>query len=107
MARSQALTADPGVEGFTIILEWLKQSVRAASDRPIHETVAVFIDKASALDFLAGRLTPRALADRAQLRLWDGETSLENLRLTRLAEDDFVSTYKMTNYQLDPGVTCP
>ena len=107
MARSQALTADPGVDGFTIILEWLKQSVRAASDRPIHETVAVFIDKASALDFLAGRLTPRALADRAQLRLWDGETSLENLRLTRLAEDDFVSTYKMTNYQLDPGVTCP
>jgi hypothetical protein len=107
MARSQALTADPGVEGFTIILEWLKQSARAASDRPIHETVAVFIDKASALDFLAGRIAPRALADRAQIRLWDGETSLENLRLTRLAEDDFVSTYKMKNYQPDPRVTCP
>lgn len=107
MARSQALTADPGVEGFTIILEWLKQSARAASDRPIHETVAVFIDKASALDFLAGRIAPRALADRAQIRLWDGETSLENLRLTRLVEDDFVSTYKMKNYQPDPRVTCP
>ncbi len=107
MARSQALTADPGVEGFTIILEWLKQSARAASDRPIHETVAVFIDKASALDFLAGRITPRALADRADIRLWDGETSLQNLHLTRISEDDFVSTYKIKNYQLEPGVTCP
>ena len=107
MARSQALTADPGVEGFTIILEWIKQSARAASDRPIHETVAVFIDKASALDFLAGRITPRALADRADIRLWDGETSLQNLHLTRISEDDFVSTYKIKNYQLEPGVTCP
>jgi hypothetical protein len=107
MGQSPALRADPAVEGFTIILDWLKPSARAASDRPVNETIAVFIDKTSALAFLSGKATPLELANHAEIRLWDGETSLEHLRLTRLAEDDFVSTHKMANYQLAPGVTCP
>jgi hypothetical protein len=107
MGRSQSLNADPAVEGFTIILDWLKQSTRADNERPVSETIAVHIDKASALAFLAGRETPVELANRAVIQLWDGETSLGHLHLTRLAEDDFVSTHKMANYQLAPGVTCP
>lgn len=107
MARSQALTADPALDGFGIILDWLKQSAAAASDRPVLETIAVLIDKPPALEFLAGRMTPRALADRADIRLWDGETPQGHLRLTRISEDNFVSTYKVKNYQLEPGVTCP
>ncbi len=107
MTRSQALTADPTVEGFTIILDWLKQSARSASDRPVQETIAVFIDKSAALDFLSSKATALELAGRAKILLWDGEKPLGTLRVTQLKDDDFVSTYKVKNYQLDPGVTCP
>jgi len=105
MTRSQALTADPDLDGFTIILEWLKETV-ARGDRPLHETIAVFIEKVAALDFLAGRLTPRGLADRAKILLWEGETPRGPIRVT-LYTDNFVATYKIKNYQVEPGITCP
>ncbi len=105
MTRSQALTADRDLDGFTIILEWLKETA-SRGDRPLHETIAVFIDKGAALDFLAGRIAPRALADRAKILLWEGETPRGPIRVT-LYNDDFVATYKVKNYQVEPGVTCP
>jgi hypothetical protein len=36
---------------------------------------------------------------------WDGETALGPLRLAAW-DDNFVSTYKVKNYELEPGVTC-
>lgn len=107
MGRSQALVADPALDGFGIILDWLKQSAQPAGDRPIYETIAVFIDKAAAVSYLDGKATPRELADHANILAWDGETPLGRLRVTKVAHDDFVATYQIKNYQPDPGVTCP
>jgi len=106
MAADSALVRDGALDGFTVILEWLKQGARGAAGRPIHETIAVFIDKAPALEYLAGRAKAGDLASRARVYGWDGETPLGQLRLTAW-DDDFVSTFKVQNYQLAAGVTCP
>src|SRR2546426_3394459 len=50
MAKDPAVPADPALDGFTLILEWMKQTPRAAGDRPIHETIAVFVHKPMARD---------------------------------------------------------
>lgn len=105
MGDSAALVADRLVDGFTLILEWLKQAP-AAGARPVHETMAVFVEKPTAAEYLAGRLPVRELAARARVLAWDGERALGQLRLSAW-DDDFVATYKVKNYQLEAGVTCP
>jgi hypothetical protein len=106
MTRPAGILADPGLDGFTVILEWLKQAPTAASARPVHETIAVFLERPVVADYIAGRIAGRELASRARVLGWDGETSLGPLRLASW-EDDFVSTYKVSNYQLAPGISCP
>jgi hypothetical protein len=105
MTRPPGLLQDGTLDGFTVILEWLKQTPTAGG-RPVHETIAVFLDRSSAADFVAGRMPVRDLAARARVLGWDGEKSLGPLRLASW-DDDFVSTYKVSNYQLAPGVSCP
>jgi hypothetical protein len=106
MTAMPGLMADPALDGFTVILEWLKQAAATPSGRPVHETIAAFMDRATASDYIAGRVPARELAARARVLGWDGETALGPLRLTSW-EDDFVATYKVSNYQLAPGVSCP
>ena len=97
--------ADPSLDGFTVIVEWLKQHSMAGADRPIHETIAVFVDRALALEYLAGTVPPRDLAGRARVMAWDGASALGALNVSAW-EDNFVSTYKVQNYQLEKGVSC-
>ena len=106
MATSPGLLSDTSLDGFTVILEWLKQAPTTPNGRPIHETIATFMDRATAGDYLAGRLPARDLAARSRVLAWDGETSLGPIRLTSW-DDDFVMTYKVSNYQVAPGVSCP
>ncbi|MBI4638222.1 MAG: hypothetical protein HY727_17940 [Candidatus Rokubacteria bacterium] len=104
MARDAALLADGSVDGFTVVLEWQKDAQRQG-ERPIHETIAAFVDKPTAVDYLAGRLRPDELVARARVLGWDGETPRGTLRL-QAWDDNFVATYKVKNYQLEPGVSC-
>ena len=106
MTRPAGILTDPSLDGFTVILEWLKQAPTAASVRPVHETIAVFLERPVVADYIAGRISGRELSSRARVLGWDGETSLGQLRVASW-EDDFVSTYKVSNYQLAPGVSCP
>ena len=106
MAATPGLLQDSSLDGFTVILEWLKQTPANPNARPVHETIASFLDRASASDYVAGRLSARELSSRARILAWDGETSLGPIRLTSW-EDDFVSTYKVANYQVAQGMSCP
>jgi hypothetical protein len=106
MAADPALRADNALDGFTLILEWLKQVPRAAGERPVHETIAIFVTKPAALEYLHGRVPVGQLARWARVLAWDGEQAVGPIRLTAW-EDDFVATYKVANYQLAPGVNCP
>ncbi len=104
MAAHAALLADPAVDGFTLIVGWLKQAARAGA-QPVQETIAVFLPRPVAADYLAGRAKIQVLAARGQVFGYDGATPLGQLRL-QAWEDSFLSTYQMANYQPDPGVTC-
>ena len=105
MTQDRAIAADPSIDGFTVILEWLKQAPRAAGARPVHETIAIFVEKPIAMDYLAGRLRTREVAERAKVLGFDGETALGELRLTAW-DDNFVATYKVANYEVEKGITC-
>ncbi|MBI2017265.1 MAG: hypothetical protein HYS77_17280 [Candidatus Rokubacteria bacterium] len=105
MTQDHTLAADPSIDGFTVILEWLKQAPRAAGARPVHETIAVFVEKPLATDYLAGRLRTREVAERAKVLGFDGETALGELQLTAW-DDNFVATYKVANYEVEKGITC-
>ena len=105
MGRTSGLVADKQLDGFTVILEWLKQVPSSAGARPVHETIAVFFERATVAEYLGGRLPSRDLAVRARVLAWDGETALGPMRV-RSWDDDFVATYKVANYQLAPGVSC-
>lgn len=105
MAANAALVADPSLDGFTIILSWQKQGVKAPGGNPIHETIAVFMAKALAGDYLSARIGINELAQKAKVLGFDGQTRLGDLRITGWA-DNFVSTFKVANYQVDPSVNC-
>jgi hypothetical protein len=105
MAAYVPPASDPTVDGFTVIVEWLKQHSMGGAERPIHETIAVFVDRATALEYLAGSVAPRDLASRARVMAWDGADALGALQVSAW-EDNFVATYKVQNYQLEKGVTC-
>jgi hypothetical protein len=106
MAGPSGLLADSGLDGFTVILEWLKQTPASASARPVHETIAAFFERSIVAEYIGGRLPARELAARARILAWDGETALGSMRV-RSWDDDFVATYKVSNYQVAPGVACP
>jgi hypothetical protein len=105
MTKSPAVAADPALDGFTVILEWMKQAPRTPGERPVHETIAVFIEKPVAVDYLAGTLPITEVASKARVLGFDGETPLGPLRLA-VWDDNFVSTFKVSNYVLEPGVSC-
>jgi hypothetical protein len=98
------LLADPDLDGFTVIVEWQKHGARREG-RPVHETIAAFVDKASAAAYFSGALRIHELAARARVLAWDGETALGVLRVNGW-DDEFVGTHKVANYELAPGVTC-
>jgi hypothetical protein len=104
MTADRTVLTDSQLDGFTVILEWQKQ-VAAAGERPVHETIAVFLRKSVVADFVAGRGSVGHLAEVAQILAWDGENALGALRV-KAWDDNFVSTYKVANYQLASGVTC-
>lgn len=104
MTKSPEILADPAIGGFITILEWRKQET-GAQGRPIHETIAVYVPKPLARDYLSGKTTIDQLAQRARVMGWDGERALGQLNLPAW-EDNFVTTFKLPNYKLDPAAKC-
>ena len=104
MTKDPAVAADSALDGFTLILEWMKQVPRAG-DRPVHETIAVFIETTTARDYLTGADSITEMAAKTRVLGFDGETALGTIRLA-VWDDNFVKTYKVANYVLEPGVTC-
>lgn len=105
MTRSRALLSDPSLDGFTVILSWLKEVPKTASERPVNETIAVFVPRTSVADYVRGRTPIGQLADVAHVLAFDGETPRGSVRLTAW-NDNFVSTYKVANYEVEKGYTC-
>jgi len=105
MTRNPTILSDPSVDGFTILIEWLKQGPRSAGMRPVHELIATFVDRATATAYLSGQLSSDELTRQVKVFAWDGETPLGQVSVIGY-DDDFVATYRNPNYKLEPGITC-
>ena len=87
-----------------MILSWLKPG-SDATQKPISETLALFVDKTSLRDFLAKRLPASEFTTRAQFNVFEGKDSVGRVSL-EVWEDNFNSTFKMKNYVLAKGQKC-
>jgi hypothetical protein len=106
MTREPALVRDAELDGFSIILSWLKAMPQGGAGQPVNETIAVFLPRAVVADFLAGRVAIGQLAKASHVLGWDGETALGQIR-PGAWEDNFVATFKLANYEPQKGVSCP
>jgi hypothetical protein len=104
MASLQPVVADPNVQGFSVVLSWLKPGTGSAV-QPVNETLALFVDKQTALGFLAKRVSPGEFARRAKFSVFDGVQDMGRLPL-EVWEDSFVRTYKVANYEPPKGQGC-
>ncbi len=104
MASHQALLADPNVQGFSVVLSWLKPGTGGAV-QPVNETLAFFVDKQTTMGYLAKRVPASELTRRAKFSLFDGVQDMGRLPL-EVWEDSFVRTYKVSNYEAPKGQRC-
>jgi hypothetical protein len=104
MATLQPLVADPNVQGFSVVLSWLKPGTGGAA-QPVNETLALFVDKPTALGFIAKRMTASEFTRRAKFTIFDGVQDLGRLPL-EVWEDSFVRTFKVANYEAPKGQRC-
>lgn len=105
LASLQGIAEDPRVAGFAVVLSWLKPGPVPAGAQPTNETVAVFVDKATALEYLHGRLAAAALGPRLEPLLFDGKEELGRIPLT-VWESRFVATFKLRDHQPASGQKC-
>ena len=66
MAALQPLVADPNVQGFSVVLSWLKPGTGGGAVQPVNETLALFVDKQTTLGFLAKRVPAGEFTRRAK-----------------------------------------
>jgi len=71
----------------------------------VNETFALFVDKATAADFLAKRVGSEEFVNRAKFNLFDGESLVGRVPL-EVWEDSFNTTYKIGNYDPPKGAQC-
>ena len=97
---------DSDVAGLSVALTWLKPGKSLPGRKAANETFSLFIDKATALDFLAKRVSAEEFLNRAKFNLFDGEDRVGRVPI-EIWEDSFNSTYKATNYEPPKGIICP
>jgi hypothetical protein len=95
LSSMTAAASDANVTGFAVVLSWLKPA--GDPNQPVTETAALFIDKASLIDFLNQRLPSQEFASRAKLSVFDGKDPVGPVRL-QVWEDSFNRTFKLKNY---------
>jgi hypothetical protein len=104
MTAMQPVVADPNVQGFSVVLSWLKPGTGKAA-QPVNETLALFADKQTTLNFLNKRVSAAEFTRRAKFSVFDGTTDMGRLPL-EVWEDSFVKTFKVANYEAPKGQRC-
>ena len=105
MASLSDVIDDGDVAGLSVVLSWLKPGTTRPGQKPVNETLALFVDKATAADFLAKRVGAEEFVNRAKFNLFDGESLVGRVPL-EVWEDSFNTTYKVTNYYPPKGAQC-
>jgi hypothetical protein len=105
MAALSDVLDDSDVAGLSVVLSWLKPGTGRPGKQPVNETFALFVDKATIVDFLAKRVPPTEFTSRAKFTLFDGLEPVGRVPL-EVWEDSFNSTFKVANYEPPKGVQC-
>ncbi len=106
MSALTGITADANVQGFSVVLSWLKPGTNGRPGvQPVNETLALFTDKASGLEFLAKKLPGAEFLNRARFSVFDGQQEIGRLPL-EVWDDPFVSQFKLKNYEPPKGQHC-
>jgi hypothetical protein len=105
MAALGPLVADSNVQGFSVVLSWLKPGTGGAAGQPVNETLALFVDKQTALGFLGKRVAAGEFTRRSKFSVFDGVQDMGRLPL-EVWEDSFVRTHKVANYEAPKGQRC-
>jgi hypothetical protein len=103
MTRDETVRRDEQVSGFTVIVSW--PSPPQADGTRLSETIAAFIPRDVADGFARWHLTPGELAEASHVLAWNGESAVGELKVTA-GEDDFLRTFRPTNFRPAEGVTC-
>ena len=101
----EAAMDDADVTGLSVVLSWLKPGTSRPGKQAVNETFALFVDKATLVDFLAKRVPPAEFTSRAKFTLFDGLESVGRVPL-EVWDDSFNSTFKVANYEPPKGVQC-
>jgi len=106
MTALAGVASDANLEGFSVILSWLKPStINRPGVQPVNETLALFVDRNSSVEFLAHRLPPDEFLNRARFSLFDGQQDLGRQPI-EVWDDPFLRTFKLKNYQPPPNQHC-
>lgn len=106
LAAVRGLSTEPNLDGFGVILSWVKPgTLNRPGVRPVNETLAFFIDRASGLAYLGQKLPAAEFAARARHTLFDGEQSLGRVAL-EVWPDPFLDTFRLKDYTPPQGVSC-
>jgi hypothetical protein len=97
---------DGDVAGLSVVVSWLKPSTTKSGRKAVNETLALFIDKTTALDNHAKRVSAEEFTNRAQFTLFDGQDPVGRVPM-EVWDDSFNSTYKASNYEPPKGARCP
>ena len=100
------VVGDGDVAGLSVVVSWLKPGKAKPGLKATNETLALFIDKATVLDFLAKRVSAEEFTNRAKFTLFDGQDPVGRVPM-EVWEDSFNSTYKASNYEPPKGARCP
>jgi hypothetical protein len=106
MTSRGAVASDANVDGFGVVLSWLKPGTTGRGQTPVNETLVFFSDRTSTLAFLAKRLSAPELLSGARHTVFDGERELGRLTID-VWDDPFVGTYWPKNYELPKEQKCP
>lgn len=94
MVAIPGLLGDANVQGFSVVLSWLKPTTNGRSDgQPVNETLALFVDKGTALGYLSRSLPATEFVKRSRFVVFDGKDEVGRLPL-EVWEDAFVSTFR-------------
>lgn len=103
MAAIQPVVNDANVFGFSVVLSWLKPGTR--SGQPVNETLALFIDKGTALQYLNRRIQGAEFVKRAKFNLFDGTQEIGRVALD-VWEDGFTKNFQVVGYEVPKGQGC-
>ena len=99
------IAADSNLDGFSVVLSWLKPGGGKPGAPQVNETLALFVDKATLQAYLSKSLPASEFTDRAKFMVFDGVDPVAPMPL-EVWEDSFNATYKLSNYEPPAGAKC-